>query len=86
MGQINNCRNEMTKELVEENIEITCNNCMKKMNKVLVCKMEIPEITRYVFFCPNCQRCLGVSDNRNPNSIFQQKNNLPPASPNPNFS
>lgn len=76
----------MTKELVEESIEITCANCLKKLNKVWVCKMEIPNVTRYVFFCPNCQRCLGISDNNNPNSLFQQKNDLPHTAMNPNLS
>ncbi|HSD64806.1 MAG TPA: hypothetical protein VLB50_13470 [Ignavibacteriaceae bacterium] len=76
----------MTKELVEESLEITCSNCRKMINKVWVCKLEIPDVTRYVFFCPNCQRCLGVSDNKNPNSLLQQKNNLPPASINTNPS
>lgn len=76
----------MTKELVEESLEITCSNCMRKINKVWVCKLEIPNITRYVFFCPNCQRCLGVSDNKNPNSLLKQKTDLPPATMNPNLS
>jgi hypothetical protein len=43
---------------------------------VWVCKLEIPHIRRYVFFCPNCQRCLGVSDSKNPESLFQPANNI----------
>jgi hypothetical protein len=70
----------MTKELVEEPLEITCRNCGKKIKKVWVCKLEIPKITRYVFICTNCQRCLGVSDNKNPKSLKQLTNNIPPAS------
>lgn len=69
----------MTKELVEETLEITCRNCGEKSEKVWVCKLEIPNITRYVFFCANCQRCLGVSNNKNPQSLIQPANNMNPS-------
>ncbi len=69
----------MTKELVEENSELTCRNCGKTISKVWVCKLEVPEVTRYVFFCSSCQRCLGVSDNKNPQSLRQPADRIPPS-------
>ncbi|HEY6907208.1 MAG TPA: hypothetical protein VI230_07035 [Ignavibacteriaceae bacterium] len=69
----------MTKELLEEVSELTCKNCGKTIAKVWVCKLEVPHVTRYVFFCSSCQRCLGVSDNKNPQSLIQSSNSTPPA-------
>ncbi|HKB86924.1 MAG TPA: hypothetical protein VKD08_12180 [Ignavibacteriaceae bacterium] len=66
----------MTKELVEEISELTCKNCGKTISKVWICKLEVPKVTRYVFFCTSCQRCLGVSNNKNPQSLVHPSNNL----------
>lgn len=69
----------MTKEVLEEISDLKCSNCGRTINKVWVCKLEVPEVTRYVFFCTNCQRCLGVSNSKNPQSLVQSPDNLPPA-------
>jgi hypothetical protein len=68
----------MTKELVKENIEINCVSCGRKITEVWICKLEVPHITKYVFFCSSCQRCLGVSDSKNPDSIIKTTNDIPP--------
>ena len=70
----------MTKELVKEATEITCMHCRKKINEVWICKLEVPHITKYVFFCSSCQRCLGISDDKNPERLIQSPNNIPPYS------
>ena len=59
----------MTKELIKESLEINCGYCRKKIDRVWVCKMEIPDITKYVFICPDCQNCLGVSESKHPDFI-----------------
>jgi len=67
----------MTKELVEGVLKITCRHCGRETEKVWICKLEIPHVKRYVFICPSCQRCLGVSDDNNPNSLIQPSGNRP---------
>jgi hypothetical protein len=66
----------MTKELVEGALKITCRYCGKETEKVWICKLEIPHVTRYIFFCPGCQRCLGVSNDKNPKNLVQPAEGL----------
>ncbi len=69
----------MTKELVKENLETTCKSCGEKIDEVWVCKLEVPHVTKYVYFCSRCQRCLGISEDKNPQSLLRSGDKTPPA-------
>jgi DNA-directed RNA polymerase subunit RPC12/RpoP len=51
----------MKKEIEKENVKAVCPYCKKKIDLIWVCKIESVIGTRYVFFCSECQKSLGIS-------------------------
>jgi hypothetical protein len=51
----------MKKEIEKEKVNAVCPHCLKKISLVWVCRIESVIGTRYVFFCGECQKSLGIS-------------------------
>jgi hypothetical protein len=51
----------MNKEIEKEKVNVVCPHCLKEINLAWVCKIQSVIGTRYVFFCGECQKSLGIS-------------------------
>jgi hypothetical protein len=51
----------MKKEIRKEKVNAVCPHCLKEISIVWVCKVESVIGMRYVFFCGECQKNLGIS-------------------------
>jgi hypothetical protein len=51
----------MRKEIRKEKVNMVCPYCSKEIDIVWVCKIESVIGRRYVFFCGECQKSLGLS-------------------------
>ena len=49
------------KEIEQERVNAVCTHCLKEISLVWVCKIKSVIGTRYVFFCGECQKNLGIS-------------------------
>ena len=54
----------MNKEIEKEKVNAVCPHCLKEISMVWVCKIESVIGTRYVFFCGECQKNLGISQEK----------------------
>ena len=51
----------MNKMIDKERVSAVCPHCAKKIDLVWVCRLDSVIGTRYVFFCGECQKSLGIS-------------------------
>lgn len=59
----------MIKEIEKESVSAICPHCLKDISLVWVCKIESVIGERYVFFCGECQKNLGISHQKEFTSI-----------------
>lgn len=50
----------MEKIIEKELMHAYCNNCSKEINQVWVCKLNSVIGVRYIYFCSECQKPLGI--------------------------
>jgi len=54
----------MTKILEKEIVNQDCPHCKEHVSIAWVCKLEADGIIRYIYFCPNCQKPLHISNKK----------------------
>lgn len=54
----------MCKEIYQESVQGICPYCLKNISIVWVCKVESIIGIRYVYFCGECQKKLGMSSEK----------------------
>ena len=59
------------KEIEKEKVNAVCPECLKEISYVWTCTIDSVIGTRYVFFCGECQKNLGISHEKE----FYLKNN-----------
>ena len=50
----------MEKEIEKEKVHTVCPHCLKEIFSVWVCRLESIIGLRYIYFCGECQKCLGT--------------------------
>jgi endogenous inhibitor of DNA gyrase (YacG/DUF329 family) len=54
----------MSKILEKEIVNRDCPRCREHVSIAWVCKLEADGIVRYIYFCPNCQKPMQISDKK----------------------
>ncbi|MGB5849431.1 MAG: hypothetical protein WBH40_13140 [Ignavibacteriaceae bacterium] len=54
----------MTKLLEKEEVKLSCPHCKEKIDSAWVCKIDSFIGIRYAYLCDNCQKLLGISQNK----------------------
>lgn len=54
----------MSKVLEKEKVNRDCPQCKEHVSMAWVCKLEADGLTRYIYFCPNCQKPMQISDKK----------------------
>jgi len=54
----------MSRVLNKETVNSDCPHCKKHITTAWVCKLEADGIIRYIYFCPNCQKPLHISNKK----------------------
>lgn len=54
----------MTKLLHRESFKTICPQCGQEINEVWICKMDSVIGMRYAYLCSNCEKLLGISNNK----------------------
>jgi ribosomal protein S27AE len=54
----------MSKVLEKEIVNRDCPHCKEHVSIAWVCKLEADGIIRYIYFCPNCQKAMKISDKK----------------------
>lgn len=66
----------MEKIIEKEIIHAYCNNCSKEINLVWVCKLNSIIGLRYIYFCGECQKPLGIFHEKKTSLINLNMNSL----------
>ena len=55
----------MSRVLEKIKVNQICRHCREKISISWVCRVEADGIVRYIYFCPNCQKTLHISNKKN---------------------
>ncbi len=54
----------MKKTIKKEEAHVKCPHCLKEIDTVWVCRVKSIIGVRYVFFCSDCQKNIGISSQK----------------------